>query len=75
MRRWRRRARQLPDCTQHHTLPRPVAPCVSSRCVSWADYDPVPGQWYENAEEEETFQVLSVDEDWSSSRFNTSMAT
>ena len=27
------------------------------------DYDPVPGQWYENAEEEETFQVLSVDED------------
>jgi hypothetical protein len=27
------------------------------------DYDPAPGQWYENAEEEETFQVLSVDED------------
>jgi len=27
------------------------------------DYDPVPGQWYENSEEEETFQVLSVDED------------
>ena len=27
------------------------------------DYDPVPGQWYENLEEEETFQVLTVDED------------
>ncbi|HJS22378.1 MAG TPA: DUF6763 family protein [Steroidobacteraceae bacterium] len=27
------------------------------------DYDPVPGQWYENLEEEETFQVLKVDED------------
>ena len=27
------------------------------------DYDPVPGQWYENTDEEETFQVLKVDED------------
>lgn len=27
------------------------------------DYDPVPGQWYENLEEEETFKVLSVDPD------------
>jgi hypothetical protein len=27
------------------------------------DYEPVKGQWYENAEEEETFRVLSVDED------------
>lgn len=27
------------------------------------DHDPVPGQWYENLEEEETFQVLKVDED------------
>jgi len=27
------------------------------------DYDPVPGQWYENLEEEEVFQVVSVDED------------
>jgi hypothetical protein len=27
------------------------------------DLDPVPGQWYENLEEEESFQVLSVDED------------
>jgi hypothetical protein len=27
------------------------------------DYEPVPSQWYENLEEEETFRVLSVDED------------
>jgi hypothetical protein len=26
------------------------------------DYEPVKGQWYENAEEDETFRVLSVDE-------------
>jgi hypothetical protein len=27
------------------------------------DYEPVKGQWYANAEEDETFRVLSVDED------------
>ena len=27
------------------------------------DNEPVPGQWYENVEEEEQFRVLSVDED------------
>lgn len=27
------------------------------------DNEPVPGQWYENVEEDETFRVLSVDED------------
>ena len=27
------------------------------------DYEPTPGQWYENLEEEESFRVLSVDED------------
>ena len=27
------------------------------------DYEPVVGQWYENSEEDETFRVLSVDED------------
>ena len=27
------------------------------------DNEPVAGQWYENVEEEETFRVLSVDED------------
>lgn len=27
------------------------------------DYEPVKGQWYENVEDDETFRVLSVDED------------
>jgi hypothetical protein len=27
------------------------------------DYEPVPGQWYQNLEEEESFRVLSMDED------------
>lgn len=27
------------------------------------DFQPTVGQWYENVEEEETFRVLSVDED------------
>jgi len=27
------------------------------------DYEPVPSQWYENLEEEDSFRVLSVDED------------
>lgn len=27
------------------------------------DFEPVKGQWYENVEEDETFRVLSVDED------------
>lgn len=27
------------------------------------DHNPVPGQWYKSLEDEETFQVLSVDED------------
>ncbi|HEX5460042.1 MAG TPA: DUF6763 family protein [Steroidobacteraceae bacterium] len=27
------------------------------------DYEPVPGQWYENVEDEESFRVLKVDED------------
>ncbi|MEJ1961483.1 MAG: DUF6763 family protein [Gammaproteobacteria bacterium] len=27
------------------------------------DYEPAPGQWYDNLEEEEQFRVLSVDED------------
>ncbi len=27
------------------------------------DYEPVTGQWYRNLEEEESFRVLSVDED------------
>ncbi len=27
------------------------------------DYEPAVGQWYENAEEDETFRVLSINED------------
>ena len=27
------------------------------------DYEPVPGQWYENLEDEDSFRVLTVDED------------
>ena len=27
------------------------------------DYEPVPGQWYENLKEEKQFRVLTVDED------------
>ena len=27
------------------------------------DYEPVPGHWYENLEEDESFRVLKVDED------------
>ncbi len=27
------------------------------------DYEPVPGQWYENLEDEQSFRVLTVDED------------
>jgi hypothetical protein len=27
------------------------------------EYEPAPGQWYENLEENENFRVLSVDED------------
>ena len=55
-----------------HSLPRPTAaPKLTAaeflmtsrkRAVS-RDYEPVPGQWYENLEEEESFRVLSVDED------------
>jgi hypothetical protein len=35
---------------------------LRKRAVS-RDYEPVPGQWYENLEEEESFRVLTVDED------------
>jgi hypothetical protein len=58
-----------PRCTNCLTArntihsPGQFAPCVSEVNFVGRDYDPAPGQWYENAEEEETFQVLSVDED------------
>ena len=37
--------------------------CERVACAVSRDYEPVPGQWYENLEEEESFRVLSVDED------------
>jgi hypothetical protein len=36
---------------------------TSRKAAVSRDYEPVPGQWYENLEEEESFRVLSVDED------------
>ena len=55
-----------------HSLPKPTAaPKLTAaenlmtsrkRAVS-RDYEPTPGQWYENLEENESFRVLSVDED------------
>jgi hypothetical protein len=39
-----------------------IPPSSRKSAVS-RDYEPVAGQWYENVEEEESFRVLSVDED------------
>jgi hypothetical protein len=39
-----------------------VADGIEDRAVS-RDYEPVPGQWYQNLEEEEQFRVTTVDED------------
>jgi hypothetical protein len=36
---------------------------IAARTLMARDHNPVPGQWYESLEDEETFQVLSVDED------------
>ena len=54
-------------------MPAPVPPptltapkilgSVSRKEAVGRDYEPVRGQWYENLEEEESFRVLSVDED------------
>lgn len=52
-------------------MPNPIAaPTLSAASaltrVAFAvsrDYEPVPAQWYQNVEEEESFRVLSVDED------------
>jgi hypothetical protein len=43
-------------------LEQQTIPSLRVRAVS-RDYEPVPGQWYENLEEEEPFRVLSMDED------------
>ena len=56
------------DLTQYIPLPhsrsRPKLSALHSEArVVGREYAPVPGKWYENKEEEETFRVLSVDED------------
>jgi hypothetical protein len=46
-----------------HSWTRPrVAGTTEDKRVS-RDNEPIRGQWYENVEEDETFRVLSVDED------------
>ena len=45
-----------------NTLRTETIPSLRVSAVS-RDYEPVPGQWYENLEEEEPFRVLSMDED------------
>src|ERR1700722_18051106 len=42
-------------------MPLTIAPS-RTKAVS-RDYEPAAGQWYQNIEEEESFRVLSVDED------------
>jgi len=56
-----RRAR-CPTRKQPLNCPPPKIWTSRTQAVS-RDYEPVPGQWYENLEEEESFRVLSVDED------------
>ena len=70
-----RRADELPSAARPaatHSLPKPTAApkltgaenlMTSRKAAVSRDYEPVPGQWYENLEEEESFRVLSVDED------------
>jgi hypothetical protein len=36
---------------------------VAARESMGRDHNPVPGQWYESLDDEEVFQVLSIDED------------
>jgi hypothetical protein len=56
------------DLTQYIPLPHSRADPKLSGLQTEArvvgrEYAPVPGKWFENKEEEETFRVLSVDED------------
>jgi hypothetical protein len=47
-----------------HSQSQPRITALQSEAkVVGREYAPVPGKWYENKEEEETFRVLSVDED------------
>jgi hypothetical protein len=46
-----------------HKLAPALANPQSRKSAVSRDYEPVAGQWYENVEEEESFRVLSLDED------------
>jgi len=47
-----------------HSRSQPRITALQSEArVVGREYAPVPGKWYENKEEEETFRVLTVDED------------
>ena len=63
-RQWSENLRNTSRCRIRTALPK-LAPLAISGGVSLVsrDYEPVPGKWYENQEEEETFRVLTVDED------------
>ena len=43
--------------------PAPVISDGQLRGSMGRDHNPVPGQWYESLDDEEVFQVLSIDED------------
>src|SRR5579871_6804512 len=54
-------AARCPSCA--HPLHLRASNDAQVACAVSRDYEPVVGQWYENLEEEESFHVLSVDED------------
>lgn len=60
----RQLAIELPGLERAPNILAPVrAPAMSLRCCVGRDYDPVQGKWYQDLEENEIFQVLSVDPD------------
>ena len=60
---YQRRRTRCPTRSQPLNLAPPKIWMTSRKRAVSRDYEPVPGQWYENLEEEESFRVLSVDED------------
>ena len=60
---YQRRCTRCPTRSQPLNLAPPKIWMTLRKAAVSRDYEPVPGQWYENLEEEESFRVLSVDED------------
>jgi hypothetical protein len=54
---------QFKGCTRNIGQARPRVDHRAAREFMGRDHNPVPGQWYESLDDEEVFQVLSVDED------------